>query len=120
MERRFEVRLEELLDDAVLEERIPQGMLERLKAFTTPFAACLTGNEMQRHVGEYLGGLVSDVKRKNAETIAYLHDQERQAMQKFLGQIPWDDRPMIAELVSQIATEIGEPDGCGNCKATER
>jgi SRSO17 transposase len=32
-------------------------------------------------------------------------------MQKFLGQIPWDDRPMIAELVSQIATEIGEPDG---------
>ena len=111
MERRFDVRLEELLDDAVLDERIPQGMLERLKAFTTPFAACLTSGEMQRHVWEYLSGLFSDVKRKNAETIAYLHDQDRQAMQKFIGQAPWDDRPMIAELVSQIAAEIGESDG---------
>jgi len=111
MERRFDVRLEELLDDAVLDERIPQGMLERLKTFTTPFAICLTGSEMQRHVWEYIGGLFSDVKRKNAETIAYFHDQNRQAMQKFIGQSPWDDRPLIAELVRQIGAEIGEPDG---------
>jgi SRSO17 transposase len=111
MERRFDVRLEELLDDAVLDERIPQGMLERLKTFTTPFAICLTGSEMQRHVWEYIGGLFSDVKRKNAETIAYFHDQDRQALQKFIGQSPWDDRPLIAELVRQIGAEIGEPDG---------
>jgi SRSO17 transposase len=111
MERRFDVRVEELLDDAVLDERIPQGMLERLKTFTTPFAACLSSSELQRHVWEYLGGLFSDVKRKSAETIAYFHDQDRQAMQKFIGQSPWDDRPMIAELVRQIGAEIGEPDG---------
>jgi len=111
MERRFDVRLEELLDDAVLDERIPQGMLERLKTFAAPFAACLAGNELQRHVWEYISGLFSDVKRKNAETIAYFHDQNRQAMQKFVGQLPWDDRPMIAELVRQIGKEIGEPDG---------
>lgn len=111
MERRFDVRLEELLDDAALDERIPQGMLERLKTFATPFAACLVGSEMQRHVWEYMSGLFSDVKRKNAETIAYFHDQDRQAMQKFMGQSPWNDRPMIAELVRQIGSEIGEPDG---------
>lgn len=111
MERRFDVRLEELLDDAVLDERIPQGMLERLKTFAAPFAACLAGNELQRHVWEYMSGLFSDVKRKNAETIAYFHDQDRQAMQKFMGQSPWDDRPMIAELVRQIGKKIGEPDG---------
>jgi hypothetical protein len=29
------------------------------------------------------------VKRKNAETIAYFHDQERQALQKFIGQWLW-------------------------------
>ena len=110
MERRFDVRLVELLDDAVLDERIPERMLERLKTFVTPFAACLTGCE-QRHVGEYVGGLFSDVKRKNAETIAYFHDQDRQAMQKFIGQSAWDDRPMIGELVRQIGAEIGEPDG---------
>ena len=111
MERRFDVRLEELLDDAVLDERIPKGMLERLKMFAVPFAACLAGSELQRHVWEYMSGLFSDVKRKNAETIAYFHDQDRQAMQKFMGQSPWDDRPMIAELVRQIGEEIGEPDG---------
>jgi SRSO17 transposase len=111
MERRFDVRLEELLDDAVLDERIPHGMLERLKTFAAPFAACLAGCELQRHVWEYMSGLFSDVKRKNAETIAYFHDQDRQAMQKFMGQSPWEDRPMIAELVRQIGAEIGEPDG---------
>ena len=111
MERRFDVRLEELLDDAVLDERIPHGMLDRLKTFATPFADCLVGGERQRHVWEYVSGLFSDVKRKNAETIAYLHDQDRQAMQKFIGQSPWDDRPMIRELVRQIGEKIGEPDG---------
>jgi len=110
MERRFDVRLEELLDDAVLDERISRGMLERLKTFAAPFAACLAGSEQQRHVWEYMSGLFSDVKRKNAETIAYFHDQDRQAMQKFMGQSPWNDRPMIAELARQINEEIGAPD----------
>jgi len=111
MERRFDVRLEELLEDAVLDKRIPEGMLKRLETFARPFATCLASSEMQRHVWEYISGLFSDVKRKNAETIAYFHDQDRQAMQKFIGQSPWDDRPLIAELVRQVGGEIGESDG---------
>jgi hypothetical protein len=58
-----------------------------------------------------VAGLFSDVKRKNAETIAYFHDQDRQAMQKFIGQLPWDHRLPIAELARQIGAELGEPDG---------
>ncbi len=111
MERRFELRLEELLEGAVLDPQIPEGMLDRLERFVEPFAACLAGNEQRRHVWEYMGGLFSDVKRKNAETIAYFHDQERQALQKFIGQSPWDDRPLIGELARQIGVELGEPDG---------
>jgi len=38
MERRFELRLEELLEDAVLDPRIPEGMLDRLERFVEPFA----------------------------------------------------------------------------------
>jgi hypothetical protein len=38
MERRFEVRLERLLEDAVLNPRIPEGMLQRLDRFVAPFA----------------------------------------------------------------------------------
>jgi len=111
MERRFELRLEELLEDAVLDPRIPEGMLDRLEQFVEPFAACLTSSEQRQHTREYVAGLFSDVKRKNSETIAYLHDQDRQAMQKFIGQSPWDHRPLIAELAGQVGRELGEPDG---------
>lgn len=110
MERRFEVRLEELLDDAVLDSRIPNGMLSRLERFVQPFAAHLTSSKQREHVQEYVAGLCSDVRRKNAETIAYLHDQERHAMQKFIGQLPWDDRALIGELAQQVGTTLGEPD----------
>ncbi len=79
MERRFDVRLEELLEDAVLDPRIPKGMLDRLEQFVEPYAARLTSSEQQGHVREYVSGLCSDVKRKNSEMIAYLHDQERHA-----------------------------------------
>jgi SRSO17 transposase len=111
MERRFAVRLEELLDDAVLDSRIPNGMLDRLERFVEPFAARLTSSEQGEHVREYVAGLCSDAKRKNSETIAYLHDQERHAIQKFIGQSPWDDRPLIGELAAQVGTALGEPDG---------
>jgi SRSO17 transposase len=111
MERRFELRLKELLEDAVLDPRIPEGMLDRLERFVRPFAASLMSDEQRQHAWEYVAGLFSDVKRKNAETIAYFHDQDRQAMQKFIGQSPWDDRPLIAELARQVGVELGEPDG---------
>ena len=32
-------------------------------------------------------------------------------MQKFIGQVPWDQRPLIGELARQVGTELGEPDG---------
>lgn len=111
MERRFELRLKELLEDAVLDPRIPEGMLDRLGRFVDPFAARLTSSEQRQHAREYVAGLFSDVKRKSSETIAYLHDQGRQAMQKFIGQSPWDHRPLLAELAEQIGRELGEPDG---------
>ena len=111
MERRFELRLGELLEDAVLDPRVPEGMLDRLERFVEPFSECLGSSEQRQHVWEYVGGLFSDVKRKSAESIAYFHDQDRQALQKFIGQSPWDDRPLIGELARQVGAELGEPDG---------
>jgi SRSO17 transposase len=111
MERRFELRLEELVEDAVLDPRIPEGMLDRLEGFVKPFAAIMESSQQQRHLWEYVAGLFSDVKRKNAESIAYFHDQDRQALQKFLGQSLWDDGLLIAELSRQVAMQLGEPDG---------
>jgi len=86
-------------------------MLDRLERFVEPFAETLMSPEQGRHAWEYVAGLFSDVKRKNAETIAYLHDRDRQAMRKVIGQSPWDHRPLIGELVRQVGAELGEPDG---------
>jgi SRSO17 transposase len=111
MERRFRVRLEELLDDAVVSPAVPRGMLPRLERFLEPFLAALDTAQQRAHAHHYAAGLVSDLGRKNAEGIAYLHDQERQGLQKFLGQAAWDERPLLTELARQVGDQLGESDG---------
>jgi SRSO17 transposase len=56
-------------------------------------------------------GLLSKLRHKTGEGIAYLHDQERQGIQKFLGQVPWDHRPLVTILAEQVGQRIGESDG---------
>ncbi len=111
MERRFAVRLEELMKDAEVKPEALEGILERLKKFIQPFAATLGPAAQRDHLEEYVAGLVSNIQRKNIESIAYLHEQDRQPLQKFIGQKPWEWQPIIGELASQIATAIGEADG---------
>ena len=65
------------------------------------------------YYAHYVQGLLSHLDKKNVETIAYLHDQERQALQKFIGQSPWDHQPFLAELTRQIGAELGEAYGRG-------
>jgi SRSO17 transposase len=111
MERRFAVRYEELMAEAVVKPEILVGVLKRLDEFVKPFAASLNHPAQREHAHEYITGLVSNVKRKNIETIAYLHEQDRQPLQKFIGQKPWDDRLMIDELARQIGASLGRADG---------
>lgn len=111
MERRFRVRLAELLDDAEVPPGLLRGVLPRLEAFLKPFTATLRMAEQQTNVQHYVQGLVSDLKSKDAESIAYLHDRDRQGLQKFIGQADWDPQPLRTELVRQVGTELGEPDG---------
>src|SRR5262252_454166 len=111
MERRFRVRLDELLGDAEVPPGLLRGVLPRLETFLEPFVASLTRAEQRCNARHYVQGLLSDLGGKNAEAIAYLHDQERQALQKFLGQAPWDERPLVAELARQVGAELGEADG---------
>jgi SRSO17 transposase len=95
MERRFRIRLEEMLQDA----RIPPGLAADLPARLQDFLALC-----------YVQGLLSGLGRKNAEAIAYLHGQERQALQKFVGQSEWDHEPLMAELARQVGRDLGEAD----------
>jgi len=111
MERRFAVRYEELMADAEVKPEALEGVLRRLRKFVRPFAASLVHDAQRDHLEEYVAGLVSNVKRKNIESIAYLHEQDRQPLQKFIGQNAWEWDPMIRELARQIGTELGEADG---------
>ncbi|MGH9818216.1 MAG: IS701 family transposase, partial [Candidatus Acidiferrales bacterium] len=60
---------------------------------------------------QYVTGLVSQVEKKNVESIACHHDQDRQMPQKFVGQYTWDHKPMIDELVRQVGVALGCPEG---------
>ena len=111
MERRFRVRLNELLDDARVRPSVLQGVLPRLDAFLQPFVTALHTPERQTNARHYVQGLLSDLGSKDVESIAYLHDRERQGLQKFIGQAQWDHRPLLAELARQVGRELGEADG---------
>jgi len=111
MERRFRVRLEELLDDAEIPAGLMRGTLPRLEAFLRPFVQALRSPEQQTNARHYVQGLLSDLSSKDVESIAYLHDRERQGLQKFIGQADWEHRPLLTELTRQVGAELGEADG---------
>src|SRR5882724_4245525 len=111
MERRFRIRLEELLDDARVRPRLLTGVVDRLESFLEPFVASLESAERRTNAQQYVQGLLSNLDGKDIESIAYLHDRERQGLQKFIGQSEWSHRPLVTELARQIGAELGEPDG---------
>jgi len=110
MERRYRVRLNELIEDAEVPPGLLRGVMPRLEAFLQPFVEALRSAEQRTNARHYVQGLLSDLPSKDAESIAYLHDRERQGIQKFLGQADWDHRPLLGELASQVGAELGEPD----------
>ena len=111
MEDRFAARLQEMLDSAICHPAVTTGTLVRLQEFLRPYAEILTEPEQRTHTHEYVQGLFSKLKRKTGEAIAYLHDQERQGLQKFIGQVPWAHQPLLTTLATQVGEQIGEPDG---------
>ena len=111
MERRYQARLEELLDDAEIRPGLLRGVLPRLETFLLPFVSSLLRSEQRTNAHHYVQGLLSNLKSKDAESIAYLFDRDRQGLQKFLGQSNWDHKPLITELVRQVAQRLGQPTG---------
>jgi SRSO17 transposase len=110
MEKRYEIRLDQMLAQAEVTPELIQGLLDRLESFVEPFAKSLDQPEQRRHATEYLTGLLSKLPRKSGEAIAYLHDHHRQGLENFVGQVPWDDKPLLATLAGQVGEDLGEID----------
>ena len=111
MERRFELRMEAMLQECEVSPQVFEGVTQRLSEFVEPFAALLTQPAQRRRTAEYLSGLVSDLERKNVESIAYRLDQDRRNLQHFIGAAQWNHRPLFLELARQVGEELGEQDG---------
>jgi hypothetical protein len=90
MERRYETRLQEMLLQAEVSADLVKGLIGRVSSFAESFARSLSEPEQRRHTVEYIQGLLSKMDHKTGEGIAYLHDQERQGIQKFIGHVDWD------------------------------
>jgi len=111
MERRFETRKRQLIEDAQLKSELSRGMLNRLETFVEPYAAMVGRREMRKNTQHYIGGLLSDLERKNVESIAYRYDRDRHALQRFIGYCPWDWHPLEHELVRQVGQDLGQAEG---------
>lgn len=111
MERRFELRKEAMLAECEVLPQVFRGAVERLSKFIEPFAELLRQPAQRQHTADYMSGLISDLERKNVESIAYGHDQDRRNLQHFIGCAEWDHQPLLMELARQIGEELGEDDG---------
>ncbi len=111
MERRFELRKEAMLAECEVSPHVFRGVMERLAKFVEPFAELLMQPAQRAHTRDYLAGLVSDLERKNVESIAYRHDQDRKNLQHFVGCAQWDHQPLMMELARQVGERVGEADG---------
>ena len=111
MDARGGERLLSMLEEAQVEAEVLEGISPRLAKFVEPFTQSILQAKQRRRAAEFIGGLLSDVERKNAESIAYRHDQERKEMQYFLGESRWDHQPLLIELARQVGCELGRPDG---------
>ena len=111
MERRYELRLEQMLAQAEVSPTLMLDLFGRLETFVQPFAASLDQPEQRHHTAESMTGLLSKLSRKSGEAIASLHDRQRQGLQNFVGSVPWDHKPLLATLAHQVGEDLGEPDG---------
>jgi SRSO17 transposase len=111
MERRYEIRKREILQDTEIKPQVTDGMLKRLEQFAEPFVAAFVRRDSKANIQMYLGGLLSDAERKNVESIAYRYDRQRGGLQYFIGQSSWSHHPLQQELARQVGKGLGQDDG---------
>ena len=107
----FDARKEALVAECNIAPRVFNRVMPRLKRFMEPFVNNLVRREQMEHADMFVRGLLSDLKHKNTESIAYRFGQDRMPLQWFIGVSKWDDVPLRDELARQVGERLGEADG---------
>src|SRR5438132_5798168 len=111
MDARYAIRKTQLLDECQVAPEIFEQVIPRLYTFMKPFVKIFHGQVDDQHAKTSVCGLLSDVERKNIESIAYRFGQSRLPLQGFIGWDAWDDEPLRPVLISQVKTHLGQADG---------
>ena len=111
MEARYAFRKSQLLEECQVAPEIFEQVIPRLYTFMKPFVKVFHSAAAVQHAKIYVCGLLSDVERKNIESIAYRFGQSRLPLQGFIGWDAWDDAPLRDELRNQVKTHLGQGDG---------
>ena len=111
MEARYATRKQQLLAECQVAPEIFDQVLPWLATFMAPLVETFCRQELDQHAHTYLCGLLSDLARKNVESIAYRFGQDRLPLQRFIGWAPWEDAPLRQELTRQVAAPWGHADG---------
>jgi SRSO17 transposase len=111
MDRRYERRFDEMMDQAEVSPELLRGLLPRVALFLEPFLQSLAEPEQKHFAVEYTTGLMSGLEHKTGEGIAYMYDKDRQGFQKFIGQMHWDHQPLLGTLAADVGKDLGKPDG---------
>ena len=111
MDARYTIRKAQLLEECQVAPEVFEQVLPRLRTCMAPFVDTLQGQAPRAHAQTYVRGLLSDVERKNVESIAYHFGQDRLGLQGFIGWDDWDDAPLRHTLWSQVGQHLGQADG---------
>jgi SRSO17 transposase len=111
MDARYAFRKSQLLDECQVAPEIFEQVIPRLYTFMEPFVQTFHGHVAEQHAKTYICGLLSEVQRKNVESIAYRFGQSRLPLQAFIGWDAWDDTPLRQELREQVKAHLGQDDG---------
>ena len=91
--------------------KIFDQVMPRLHTFMAPFVETFQGPTLMQQAKTSVCGLLSDVERKNSESIAYRFGQSRLPLQGCIGWEEWDEAPLRSELIRQVKTHLGTAAG---------
>ena len=111
MEAEYATRKRQLLEECQVAPEIFDQVMARLETFMVPFVSTFRRPEPSEHAHTYVRGLLSEVARKNVESIAYRFGQDRLPLQRFIGWAEWDEAPLRQELTRQVAEQLGQAEG---------
>ncbi len=115
MEARDAFRKTQLLDECQVAPEIFEQVIPRLSTFMEPFVQTFHEQAADQHAKTSVGGLLSDVERKNVASIASRCGQSRLPLPGFIGWAAWADEPWRQELIVPVNTHLGPADGVWVC-----